>query len=151
MAFLKDRSTVLAISGAAVALVAGLSAAGFIVLSHRGEARAPAPASQAGLVIDSAGAAVMRTDPTKPLRCFVGGQLVGEMTVAECAKRNGVATDALDVGLDRSGALAAAPGAGPNLTPLPPQAAKPAPDLTADVPPSVAATALQGGPAAACW
>jgi hypothetical protein len=152
MASTMDRSTALALSGAAVALVAGLSIAGFLVLSHRGEKAAAPPASQAGLVIDSAGQAVMRTDPAKPLRCFVGGQLVGEMTVAECAKRNGVATDALDVGLDQTGALAAAPGAGPNLTPLPPQAAKAAPDVSGEIAP-IAATgsALQGGPAGACW
>jgi hypothetical protein len=147
-----DRSMALALTGAAVALVAGLSIAGALVLSHRGEKAAPPPASRAGLVIDSAGQAVMRTDPTKPLRCFVGGQLVGEMTVAECAKRNGVATDALDVGLDQTGALAAAQGAGPNLTPLPPQETKAAPDITPEIAPVAAtAPALQGGPPGACW
>lgn len=153
MAFLRDRSTALALSGAAVALVAGLSVAGFMVLSHRGEQASAPPASQGGLVIDSAGPAVMHTDPTKPLRCFVGGQLVGEMTIAECAKRNGVATDALDVGLDQTGALAAAQGTGPNLTPLPPQAARAAPDVTAEVAPATASapSALQGGPPGACW
>jgi hypothetical protein len=150
MALLKDRSTALALGGAAVALVAGLSAAGYMVLSHRGE-RAPAPpASQAGLVIDSAGPGVMHTDPTKPLRCFVSGQLVGEMTIAECAKRNGVATDALDVGLDESGALAADQSAGTKLTPLPPVQAKPQPDLTAELP-AAGPPSLQGGPASACW
>ncbi len=59
-------------------------------------------------------------DPAKPLRCFVAGQFVGELTLADCAKRNGVATDALDVGLDETGALAAADQAGAVLTPLPP-------------------------------
>jgi hypothetical protein len=150
MALLKDRSTALALSGAAVALVAGLSAAGFMVLSHRGEKPPPPPASQAGLVIDSAGAGVMRTDPGKPLRCFVGGQFVGEMTIAECARKNGVATDALDVGIDQTGALAAAQGTGPNLAPLPPEPAKAAPDLTGELPPA-APVGLQGGPPAACW
>jgi hypothetical protein len=150
MAILRDRSTALALAGAAVALLAGLTAAGVMVFSHRGERTAPPPASQAGLVIDSAGAGVMRTDPAKPLRCFVGGQLVGDMTIAECAKRNGVATDALDVGLDSTGALAAAQGAGPNLTPLPPQPAKPAQEVAAESPPAVQAVA-QGGAAGACW
>src|SRR5262245_31595629 len=143
-----DRSTVLALIGAAVALVAGLSIAGFMVLSHRGETQAPPPASQGGLVIDPTGVAVARTDPAKPLRCFVGGQPVGEMTIAECARRNGVATDALDVGLDQTGALAAAQGAGPNLTPLPPPATKPAPDITAEVAPPIASAS---GPPGACW
>ena len=36
-------------------------------------------------------------DATHPLRCFVAGQFAGEMTLAACAKRNGVSTDALDV------------------------------------------------------
>lgn len=151
MAFLKDRSTVLALSGAAVALVAGLSIAGFMVLSHRGEATAPPPASQGGLVIDSSGAAVARTDPARPLRCFVGGRLVGEMTIAECAKRNGVATDALDVGLDQSGALAAAQGAGANLKPLPAPTPKPAPDITAELPPAATTVSQSSGPPGACW
>ena len=31
------------------------------------------------------------------LRCFVGGQFVGMTTLDDCARRNGVATDALDV------------------------------------------------------
>jgi len=151
MALFQDRSTALALAGAGVALVAGLAVAGTLVLTHRGEPSAAPPASQAGLVIDSAGPGVMRTDPAKPLRCFVGGQLVGEMTIAQCARRNGVATDALDVGLDQSGALAAAQGAGPNLTPLPPEQARPAPAVVAETPPAAPASALQGGPTAACW
>jgi hypothetical protein len=151
MAIFRDRRTALALAGAAVALVAGLSVSGFLVLSHRGEQAQPPPASQAGLVIDSAGAGVMRTDPAKPLRCFVNGRLIGEMTIAECAKRNGVATDALDVGVDATGALAAAQGPGPNLAPLPPQADRPAPEIPLVEPPPAATPALQGGPPGACW
>src|SRR3954468_14190573 len=107
MDFLKDRRTVLALAGAAVALLAGLAVAWTLIGQHRGEKTAPPPASQAGLVIDSSGAPSGRLDPAKGLRCFVSGQFVGELTLAECARRNGVATDALDVGLDRNGALAA--------------------------------------------
>jgi len=44
-----------------------------------------------------------------------------------CAQRNGVATGALDVGLDQAGALAATNGVNSTLTPLPPQPAQPAP------------------------
>ena len=50
-------------------------------------------------------------EPTRELRCFVDGQFVGMATLADCARRNGLATDALDVGLDESGNLAAAPTA----------------------------------------
>src|SRR5258708_15387382 len=120
MDFLKDRRTVLVLAGAAVALLAGLIIAWTLVAAHRGEATAPPPASQAGLVIDAAEAADARMDPAKPLRCFVAGQPVGELTLAECAKRNGVSTDALDVGVDQTGALAAPEPAGAMLTPLPP-------------------------------
>src|SRR6185312_11741743 len=98
MDFLKDRRTVLALAGAAVALLAGLAIAWTLVSGHRGEAAAPPPASQAGLVIDSADVPESNMDPAKPLRCFVAGQPVGQLTLAECAKRNGVSTDALDVG-----------------------------------------------------
>ncbi len=124
MDFLKDRRTVLVLAGAAVALLAGLAIAWALVAQHRGEATAPPPASRAGLVIDSADAGDGRMDSTRPLRCFVAGQFVGEMTLAACAKRNGVSTDALDVGLDPSGALAAADQAGAMITPLPPADSK---------------------------
>ena len=141
MESLKDRRTVLALSGGAVALVAGLSIAWILVAKHRGETAPPPPASQGGLVIEEGGANAGRTDPAKPLRCFVGGQLVGDMTLADCARRNGVATDALDVGLDPSGALAAANQAGAALTPLPP----------AKAPGEVAPPIDPAAVAAACW
>lgn len=152
MEFLKDRRTVLALAGAAVALLAGLAIAWSLVSQHRGETAPPPPASRAGLVIDSTGVAEGRADPAKPLRCFVAGQFVGELTLAECAKRNGVATDALDVGLDQTGALAAAGQAGAMITPLPPPAAKPEEAAPQAEPPTAAAVApAQGGGADACW
>jgi hypothetical protein len=120
MDFLKDRRIVLPLAGAAVALLAGLAIAWSLVSLHRGEATPPPPASRAGLIIDSASTGDPHMDTAKPLRCFVAGQFAGEMTLAACAKRNGVATDALDVGLDASGALAAADQAGAMITPLPP-------------------------------
>ena len=73
-------------------------------------------------------------DPAKPLRCFVAGRFVGELTLADCAKQNGVATDALDVGLDETGALAAADQAGAVLTPLPPPAETPSSQTDAGPP-----------------
>jgi hypothetical protein len=124
MDFLKDRRIVLVLAGAVVALLAGLAIAWTLVAKHRGETTAPPPASRAGLVIDAAGAADTHMDSTKPLRCFVTGQFVGEMTLAACAKRNGVSTDAIDVGLDQTGALAAADQAGAMITPLPPADSK---------------------------
>ncbi len=112
------RRSGLLIGGALAALVAGSAVAWVLV---RGEEPAtPPPASEGGLVIDSAGEEDGRIDPGKPLRCFVAGQFVGELTLTACAERNGVATDALDVGLDESGALSAAQEAGQLLAPLPP-------------------------------
>ena len=153
MDFLKDRRTALVLAGAAVALLAGLVIALTLISSHRGETAAPPPASRAGLVIDSADAAdVARMDPAKPLRCFVAGQPVGELTLSECAKRNGVSTDALDVGVDQTGALAAADPAGAVLTPLPPPQAKGPEEAPAEAAPAaVALPQIVSGSPGACW
>lgn len=111
--------------GAAVALVAGLGIAWVLVGGDDGSGAAP-PAAESGLVIDSSAVEDGRIDPGKPLRCFVQGRFAGELSLTECAQRNGVATDALDVGLDETGALAAADQAGQTLTPLPPIEEEPA-------------------------
>jgi len=146
----KDRRTLLVIAGAAVALLAGLLIAMAMTASQKGEPTSPPPASEGGLVIDSSGSGDDKLDPARPLRCFVAGQFVGELTLADCAQRNGVATGALDVGLDETGALAAAEQAGTVLTPLPPVVDIPA------VPAAAAPTATPAPSAAvqapgACW
>jgi len=130
----------LIVGGAAAALVAGLAGAWSLTHGHSGDTTPPPPASKGGLVIDSTTAPDTKVAATKPLRCFVAGQLVGEIPLAECARRNGVATDALDVGVDPTGALAAAQQAGTVLTPLPPRE-------TAPAEPKVEAS----GPVGACW
>jgi hypothetical protein len=131
----------LALGGAVAALVAG----GLIALAMiRGQpaSNAPPPASRGGLVIDASGAQVGRIDPAKPLRCFVGGKFVGDLTLTDCAKRNGVATDALGVGVDASGAL----DAGQAVR----AAAQPQPVATA--PPAASAPAQPAAaPVADCW
>jgi hypothetical protein len=122
MAILSDRR-VIAYGGGAVALAAGLAIAWFIFARSHKPAEPP-PASQGGLTVVSGRDDDAKLDPKRPLRCFVGGQFVGELPLAVCAQRNGVATGALDVGLDQAGALAATNGAGAALTPLtqqPPQ------------------------------
>jgi hypothetical protein len=148
MELLKDRRVLLG-GGAALALVAGLG----IALALMNGAKPPAedpPASRGGLVVETGRADDSKLDPARPLRCFVGGQFVGETTLAECAKKNGVATGALDVGVDETGALAAADQAGLVLTPLPPPAetvAVPAPVAT----PATPAPAVSSAPLAVCW
>lgn len=115
----RRRGAPMVLLGGLAALVAGGAIAWMLVAQDR--PAATAPAAEGGLVIDSSGAdEAGRIDPGKPLRCFVQGRYVGELTLSICAERNGVATDALDVGIDETGALAAAEQARQNLIPLPP-------------------------------
>lgn len=152
MEFLKDRRVLIAL-GAALALVAGIVIAVGLGSGGQGEKTAP-PASQGGLVVETGAPDDGGLDPARPLRCFVAGQYVGEITLAECAKRNGVATGALDVGIDESGALAAADQAGTVLTPLPPQEVTQLDPAQAPLAPATAPTApaapATGGPPAVC-
>jgi hypothetical protein len=137
--------------GAGLALVAGV-VIGWMFVSGGRPTTAPPPASQGGLVIDASGEDAGKIDPAKPLRCFVQGKFVGEFSLTECARRNGVATDALDVGLDETGALAAAEQAGQVLTPLPPpQAVTRAPEALNPAPGVTVSSGPAGVAPAACW
>jgi len=107
MALPKDNRTVLIVGGG-LAVVAAVAAA-LVFSGGRDQPTEAPPASQGGLTIDLAEAPTL--EPARELRCFVDGQFVGQATLADCARRNGVATSALDVGLDATGALAAAPTA----------------------------------------
>ena len=109
--------------GGGVAVLCVSLGAAFLILLHGRHDAAPPPAAVGGLVVQTQTGLDQKLDPQKPLRCFVNGQLVGEETLADCAQRNGVATEALDVGVDQNGQLAAANQAGTTLTPLPPSAA----------------------------
>jgi hypothetical protein len=146
----KDRRVIAAI-GAGVAVAAGLAVAAIMMTSRHGREAAEAPpASQGGLVVQTGHDDDAKLDPARPLPCFVDGKLVGDLPLNACAKRNGIAAGALDVGLDRSGALAAGNGDSAPLTPLPPATADvsttdagrdPATDPTSD--------SASGG--AVCW
>ena len=103
----QDNRLLIAI-GAGLAVVAAVVIA-LIVSGGRDRNPAPPPAAQGGLTVDVADAPELNT--TRELRCFVDGQYIGLATLSDCARRNGVATDALDVGIDETGALAAAPTA----------------------------------------
>lgn len=98
----------IALAGAAVASAIGAAVAVGVFREDPVDDTPPPPAAEGGLKVelgDTKGGD--RIDPARPLRCFAEGKLVGELTVAECAKRNGVATQNLDVGLDSAGELAA--------------------------------------------
>lgn len=108
MQFPKDNRVILAV-GAGLAILAAV-----VLALMFGGSREPAPATGAsaepgGLQVDLADAPAL--EPTRELRCFVDGQFIGMATLSDCARRNGLATDALDVGLDETGNLAAAPTA----------------------------------------
>jgi hypothetical protein len=103
----QDNRLLIAI-GAGLAVVAAVVIA-LIFSAGRERNPAPPPAAQGGLTVDVADAPELNT--TRELRCFVDGQYIGLATLSDCARRNGVATDALDVGIDETGALAAAPTA----------------------------------------
>ena len=118
MELFKDRRSA-ALAGTGLALVAGFGIAAFLMTRDPAPPQAP-PASQGGLVVETGRDDDIKLDERRPLRCFVDGKFVGELTVSDCAHRNGVATGALDVGLDPSGALAASNGAGAQITPQPP-------------------------------
>lgn len=151
----KPRTNLILVGGGLVAL-AGVVIAFMLLQSGQGERTPPPPASQGGLVIDSS-PIDNRLDPARPLRCFVAGQFVGELTLAQCAEKNGVATGALDVGVDETGALAAAEQAGQVLTPLPPVVEGEPMDVDEDAdvsdvsPPATAQKAQPAQSAGACW
>lgn len=136
--------------GAAIALAAGLASALLLLVLGRPGA-GPPPALEGGLVVEAGPRAETRLAPGTRLRCYVAGQFVGDLALEACARRNGVASGALDVGVDASGALGAGSGASV-LTPLPPaeppaevevlRPAEPPPARPAPPPPA---------PIAACW
>jgi len=135
----QDNRLLIAI-GAGLAVVAAVVIALIIISSGRDRTSAPPPAAQGGLTVAVADAPELNT--TRELRCFVDGQYIGMATLTDCARRNGLATDALDVGIDETGALAAAPTAAFAPPPRAPpveltEVAKPAHTESQPVAPSV--------------
>ena len=119
----QDNRILIAI-GAGLAVLAAVVIA-LVLSSGRDRDPAPPPAAQGGLTVDVAHAPELNT--TRELRCYVDGQFAGMATLADCARRNGVATDALDVGVDETGALVALPAAPVIESPVEVAAAQPLP------------------------
>ena len=147
---LKARPYIFVGVGALVALLAGLVIALLVSREHASDAVSAPPASQAGLFVETKTDVDHTLDPMAHLRCFVGGRFVGEATLAECAKKNGVATGALDVGVDPGGNLAAAQGASPGITPLPPKEVVTAEPVVAPAGEGGEKKASRAGPES-CW
>jgi hypothetical protein len=119
MKFPNDNRVILAI-GTGLAVLAAVVLA-LVFGGNRQAAPAAGPTdAPGGLQVDLADAPAL--EPTRQLRCFVDGQFIGMATLSDCARRNGLATDALDVGLDETGNLAAAPTASFAPPPALPQA-----------------------------
>ncbi|MDQ1154006.1 hypothetical protein [Brevundimonas sp. SORGH_AS_0993] len=143
----KDNRVIIAV-GAGLVIVAAVVLA--LVFTRGGDKTPEAPpASKGGLTVDLADAPSL--EPTRELKCFVDGRFVGLATLADCARRNGLATDALDVGLDETGALAAAPTAAFAPPPaLPPVEVVETPAVTPSAEPTspkpAAALAASGSP-----
>jgi hypothetical protein len=104
-----DNRVILAVGAGLAILAAVVLALLFMGGGDEKKAATEEPDANAGLTVDVADAPELQ--PTRELRCFVDGQFIGMATLADCAERNGLATDGLDVGLDASGNLAAAPTA----------------------------------------
>jgi len=146
MNLLQDRRIQIAV-GAGVALLLALLLAVFVLRQPKKDNDADL-AAKAGLQVNAVRDEA-KVSQTKPLRCFVNGQYVGDFPVAACAQRNGVAAQALDVGLDPATGQVAG-GAAP-LQPLPASTPSAAPAPAAPPPPAPAGeTASVAGAAGDC-
>jgi hypothetical protein len=133
---LQDRRVQLTIAAGAALLLALLLAV-FMLRQPKG-ADKTADQAKGALQVDTVQNEA-KVSQTKPLRCFVGGQYVGDFPVLECAKRNGVAAQALDVGLDPATGQVAGGSAPLQPLPAPTPAAAPAPAVPVS-PPALAET-----------
>ncbi len=145
----KDQKRWIAIGiGATVAVVVGIILAMGVSHGHKDDEKMnDQPTGLTFKVSDPAPS----LDTKKPLRCYVNGAYVGDVTLAECAKKNGVAAQSLDVGIDDNGNQVAAPTA--SLVPVPGAPASTAVAEPADPAQGaeiVPATGAGSGPTASC-
>ena len=151
--WLRDPRVILG-AGGGLALIAGIAIAFVIIKGDKTPPQQP-PAATGGLVVQTGNTlASARLNPTAPLRCFVNGQFVGELPLAQCAQRNGVATGALDVGPDKSGVMTASNGVMPNVTPSQQQPVMLSPGQIGVMPTPPASQPVSSEPVAGgaeCW
>ncbi|MBN8552485.1 MAG: hypothetical protein J0L52_06285 [Caulobacterales bacterium] len=115
---MENQRLVLILGGAAAVLTAVLVALLLMGGPDDGDGESgQTPVDRAGLQLDVTDPESLSAD--QQLRCFVGGQFVGMATLSQCAERNGISSQALDVGLDARGELTAIPFTPPpDLPPL---------------------------------
>lgn len=141
-----DRRIVIAL-GIAGALGLGVLIA--FLLGAGGEDPDVAPAASKGGLVVEVEQPDLKVDLNRELPCYVGGQLVGLTSHAQCAERNGVSSGQLDVGIGPEGELAYGE-AGALFAPLPPEdlGLEPLrPPVAYQPPPSAAPREV----VAACW
>lgn len=127
-----ENQRLLLILGGVAAVLAAVVVALLLMGGPQDRPDEPDDAERAGLQVDVTDAESL--SPDQELRCFVGGRFVGMATLSDCAERNGVASQALDVGLDSSGELTAVPFTPPpDLPPLTDEV-EPAPAETGPAP-----------------
>jgi len=142
----QDNRILIAI-GAGVAVIAAVVIA-LLFSAGRERDPTPPPAAQGGLTVDVSDAPELNT--TRELRCYVDGQFVGMATLADCAQRNGLATDALDVGVDETGALVALPAAPVIEPPIETVPVEPQPDSTLPEPRQAEQPVVEAAAGAQC-
>ena len=110
-----------------------------------GAAKVETPPAPRGALRVTMGETRAKLDPKAALRCFVAGRFVGETSLADCAQKNGVDPGRMDVGVDKTGQVAAAGEGQAELAPLPEARPAPPPGQT---PEAAAATAPPPAPGA---
>ncbi|ESQ91797.1 hypothetical protein ABAC460_05510 [Asticcacaulis sp. AC460] len=123
------------------AVVAILAAVGVGLMLNRGHKDDPKMNGELPSLKYDVSDPTPQMDPKKPLRCYVNGADVGELTVAECAQKNGIAQGQLDVGVDDQGNIAAAPTG--SLVPVPAAPTQTAPTTPTPVTPPATPTVVE--------
>ncbi len=101
-------------AGGLLAIIVAIAVAMMLSSGHKDEKRMNDQPTGLQFNVAEASASM---DSKKPLRCYVNGAEVGDMTLEQCAQKNGVAAQKLDVGLDDNGNMTAAPTG--SLAPVP--------------------------------
>ena len=94
-----SRAITLAVGGLALGLVLTASV---LALGQKPETK-PQPRAEAMLRVRTDDQRATGIKPAQPLPCFVGGHLLGNLPLNECARQNGVASGPLDVGIGPAG------------------------------------------------